>query len=70
MTAHGFRSMVSALLNEQGYDFEVIEIQLTHVSNNAVRAAYNRAQYWEKRVKMMQERADYLDSLCLAHQLQ
>lgn len=51
--------MVSALLNEQGYGFDVIEIQLTHVSNNAVRAAYNRAQYWEKRVKMMQERADY-----------
>lgn len=52
------------------YDFDVIEIQLTHVSNNAVRAAYNRAQYWEKRVKMMQEWADYLDSLSLAHQLQ
>ena len=62
--------MVSPLLNEQCYDFDVIEIQLTHVSNTAVRAAYNRAQYWEKRVKMMQDWADYLDSLSLAHQLQ
>ena len=68
MTAHGFRSMASTLLNEQGYDFDVIEIQLAHVSNNTVRAAYNRAQYWEKRVKMMQEWADYLDSLSLTHQ--
>ena len=68
MTAHGFRSMASTLLNEQGYDFDVIEIQLAHVSNNTVRAAYNRTQYWEKRVKMMQEWADYLDSLSLTHQ--
>lgn len=68
MTAHGFRSMASTLLNEQGYDFDVIEIQLAHVSKDAVRATYNRAQYWEKRVKMMQEWADYLDALSLAHQ--
>lgn len=63
MTAHGFRSMASTLLNEQGYDFDVIEIQLAHVNNNTVRAVYNRAEYWEKRVKMIQEWADYLDAL-------
>jgi integrase len=63
MTAHGFRAMASTLLNEQGYDPDVIERQLAHVETNKVRAAYHRAQYLDERRKMMQEWADLLDSL-------
>ena len=63
MCAHGFRAMASTLLNEQGWDSDVIEIQLAHVDKNSVRAVYNRAQYWSKRVEMMQAWADYLDKL-------
>lgn len=63
MTGHGFRSVASTLLNEQGYRHDVIERQLAHAERDAVRAAYNRAEYLPERKKMMQEWADYLDRL-------
>ena len=63
MTVHGFRSMASTLLNEQGYNRDWIERQLAHGERNSVRAAYNYAEYLPERRRMMQEWADYLDSL-------
>ena len=63
MTGHGFRSMASTLLNEQGFHPDVIELQLAHAERNKVRAAYNKAQRLAERRKMMQAWANYLDSL-------
>jgi integrase len=63
MTGHGFRSMASTLLNEQGFPPDVIELQLAHAERNKVRAAYNKAQRLAERRKMMQTWADYLDDL-------
>ena len=63
MTAHGFRSMASTLLNEMGWRSDVIERQLAHVDKNKVRSAYNRAEYITERRQMMQAWADFLDSL-------
>lgn len=63
MTAHGFRSMASTLLNEQGWNRDAIERQLAHSERDGVRAAYNYAQYLPERKKMMQAWADYLDGL-------
>ncbi|MCL1986339.1 MAG: integrase arm-type DNA-binding domain-containing protein [Betaproteobacteria bacterium] len=63
MTIHGFRSMASTILNEQGYRPDVIEAQLAHGEKNAIRGAYNRAEYLPERRKMMAEWADYLDGL-------
>lgn len=63
MTGHGFRSVASTILNEQGYRRDVIERQLAHAERNQVRAAYNRAKYLSERKAMMQEWADYLDKL-------
>ena len=63
MTVHGFRTTASTLLNEQGYNRDWIEAQLAHAEKNAIRDAYNRAEYLSERRKMMQEWADYLDSL-------
>ena len=63
MTAHGFRAMASTRLNEMGWPPDVIERQLAHVEGNAVRAAYNHAEYLPERRKMMQFWADWLDSL-------
>jgi hypothetical protein len=40
MTSHGFRSMASTLLNEQGVHPDLIELQLVHAERNSVRAAY------------------------------
>ncbi len=63
MTGHGFRSMASTLLNEQGWNRDAIERQLAHGERNTVRAAYNYAEYLPERKKMMQKWADYLDKL-------
>jgi integrase len=63
MTAHGFRTTASTLLNEQGWSPDAIERQLSHSPKDKVRAAYNRAQYLDERRRMMQAWADYLDGL-------
>lgn len=63
VTTHGFRSMASTLLNEQGWSRDAIERQLAHGERDEVRAAYNYAQYLPERRKMMQAWADYLDTL-------
>jgi len=63
MTWHGFRAMASTLLNEQGFAPDIIELQLAHVEQNDVRAAYNRALRLQERRQMMQKWADYLDGL-------
>jgi integrase len=66
MTGHGFRSMASTLLNEQGcWTADAIERQLAHREDNHVRAAYNYAEYLSERRRMMQAWADYLDELRL-----
>ena len=63
MTGHGFRSMASTLLNEQGWHRDAIERQLAHAERDSIRAAYNYAQYLPERRKMMQAWADHLDGL-------
>jgi len=63
MVSHGFRSMASTCLNEQGWHPDLIELQLAHAERNEVRSAYNRAQRLAERCKMMQAWADYLDKL-------
>jgi integrase len=63
MTWHGFRSLASTSLNEQGWHPDLIELQLAHTDRNEVRSAYNRAQRLAERRKMMQLWADHLDTL-------
>ncbi len=63
MTGHGFRSMASTLLNENGWNRDAIERQLAHGERNSVRAAYNYAEHLPERRKMMAWWADYLDGL-------
>lgn len=64
MTAHGFRSTASSLLNEsERWSPDVIERALAHQDQNAIRATYNRASYWKTREEMMQWWSDHLDTL-------
>ncbi|EAM7299634.1 integrase [Salmonella enterica subsp. enterica] len=62
MTAHGFRSMWSTLLNEEGFNPDVIEAALAHKSGNSVRDIYNRTTYLEQRAIMMQWIGDFVDA--------
>jgi integrase len=69
-TAHGFRTSASTILNERGYNPDVIEAALAHEEEDDVRRAYNRATYLPERIKLMQAWADMLDefrTLSLRH---
>jgi integrase len=64
MTAHGFRSTASTLLNESGrWSPDAIERALAHGERDRVRAAYNRAAHMEERRAMAQWWSDYLETL-------
>ena len=64
MSGHGFRALATTTIIEKlGYRYEVIDRQLAHSARNKIRAAYDRAEFLEDRVKMMQKYADYIDSV-------
>ena len=62
-SAHGFRTTASTILNEMNYRSDVIERQLAHKEKNAIRNAYNRAEYLPERVLMMQDWANLIDDM-------
>jgi integrase len=63
MTVHGFRALASTVLNEQSpFSHDVIERQLAHKETDQVRAAYNRAEYLDERIKLMAWWADWVSS--------
>lgn len=61
LVSHGLRSLASTTLNEQGFDPDVIEAALAHIDKNEVRAAYNRAEYIERRVVLMRWWSDHIE---------
>ena len=64
MTAHGFRTTASSLLNESGkWNPDAIERALAHMVAGSVRRIYNQSAYWSERVVMAQWWSDYLDGL-------
>jgi len=60
LVSHGMRALASTTLNEQGFDPDVIEAALAHVDKDAVRGAYNRAEYIERRRSMMEWWSDHI----------
>lgn len=63
LTGHGFRHTMSTILHEEGFNSAWIETQLAHVDKNAIRGAYNHAQFLEGRQQMMQWYSVYIDSV-------
>jgi integrase len=64
VTAHGFRSLITDLLNVNGFNPDAIERQLDHVQQDKVRAAYLRSDFMPQRRAMMQWLADWVESEC------
>lgn len=55
---HGWRASFSTIMNERlsaPGDREIIDLMLAHVPKDDVEAAYNRAQYWKRRVEIAEE---------------
>ena len=60
-TVHGFRGTFSTILNENDFNPDWIELQLSHCEEDEVRGAYNAAQWLKQRRKMMRWWANFLD---------
>jgi len=64
MTGHGFRALAMSTIKEKlGYRHEVVDRQLAHLPKSLIDQAYDRAMFLPDRTKMMQEWADYIDSI-------
>ncbi len=64
ITGHGFRAMARTILDEVlGVRPDFIEHQLAHAVRDPNGRAYNRTAHLAERRKMMQQWADYLESL-------
>ena len=64
MTGHGFRSLAMSTIKERlGYRHEIPDLQLAHSKGNKIDAAYDRAKFIEERTKMMQDWAEYIESV-------
>lgn len=61
LVAHGLRSIASTYLNENGYNPELIEVALSHINQDRIRMAYNRADYIKQRFEILQAWADFID---------
>ena len=62
---HGFRAMARTIGAEVlGIEAKYLEKQLSHEHerDDKHRGAYNRAEYWEHRIRMMQAWSDWLDA--------
>jgi integrase len=67
MTGHGFRSLAMGVIKERlGYRHEVVDRQLSHASGDTYGEAYDRAMFLDERKVMMQQYADYLDTVASA----
>jgi len=64
---HGFRVTASTLLNEQGFDSALIELQLAHARKDQVAGVYDRSQRLPERRAMMIAWCDYIEELKKKH---
>lgn len=64
ITGHGFRATARTLIRELlGWEREVIERHLAHMSDEELGASYDRTTHLEQRRRMIQAWADLLDDL-------
>jgi integrase len=61
VTVHGFRSLITDVLNENEFNADAIEKQLDHKEKNSVRKAYLRSEFMAKRKDMMQWFANWCE---------
>ena len=63
-TSHGMRSTFSTIAHESlNFKHEVIEAALAHAKMDKVSSRYDRTDYFNERIRLMQWWANYLDSM-------
>ncbi len=59
-TFHGFRHLGSTILHDEGFNHDLVEKQLSHLTGTAVSRIYNKSSLIEQRREMMQWYEGYL----------
>lgn len=68
-TSHGMRALISTHLNSQGFDPDAIEAVLAHtVKGSRVRRIYNRHNYLQERITIMNYWGEFLEQCGLKWQ--
>lgn len=62
VTAHGMRSLITDVLNENGFNPDAIEKQLDHIEPSSSRRPYLRSNFMDERIKMMQWFTNWCDA--------
>lgn len=63
-TGHGFRALaMTTIMEELGYQYDIPNTQLAHSKGDDVRRAYDRTKFLKERKAMMQDWANYIDSV-------
>lgn len=62
---HGFRTSASTMLNENGFDPAIVELQLSHAKRDKIAGIYDKSQRVAERRVMVQAWSDYIDEIKL-----
>jgi len=60
---HGFRSSFSTIMNENGHDSVLIDLQLSHRKRDKIAGIYDRSERVPERRKLLQDWSDLIDRL-------
>ena len=60
--------MASTILNSLHWDKKIIEMQLSHMDADRIRAVYNHSEYIDERRELLQFWADWLDACRDGHE--
>jgi len=63
------RSLLTDVLNENGFNPDAIEKQLDHAEKSQVRRAYLRSNFMDERTRMMQWFCDWCDAQAKGNKL-
>jgi len=53
LVARGLRSLASTILNEKLFNPDIIEAAMAHMDRNELRRTYNRTDYLDSRIELM-----------------
>ena len=67
LTAHGMRALASTTLNEEAFDYDIIEMALAHIDPNETRRSYNHAKYLPRRRIMMDWWSSQIDEAAIGN---
>ncbi|WP_429946285.1 integrase arm-type DNA-binding domain-containing protein [Bibersteinia trehalosi] len=61
LVAHGMRSIASTYLNDKGYNSDAIEVALSHMNSDRIKASYDRGERLEMRFEILQAWGDFVE---------